>query len=225
MTVNDPISDMLTRIRNGIMADHKAVSMPSSKLKAAIAQILKEEGYIEGFEVVDGEKPHEKSDVVIAKNAVNVMAPRGEAGTFASIVMRRLHGFDAATTNPPMMISTICIVNGISTQKPRPNSSASVSGASPTASPATNTIATIASAKTNASGKYFSVRSAIRPPKRASNGWRLIRSGALTYPAPRDRRRRGGLRAPACRTFDSLALLDQTNIGPVRVWKPSQSLP
>ncbi|MCB2179631.1 30S ribosomal protein S8 [bacterium] len=60
MTVNDPISDMLTRIRNGIMAEHKAVSMPSSKLKTAIAQILKEEGYIEGFEVVDGEKPHEK---------------------------------------------------------------------------------------------------------------------------------------------------------------------
>lgn len=59
MTVNDPISDMLTRIRNGIMAEHKAVSMPSSKLKAAIAQILKEEGYIEGFEVVEGEKSHE----------------------------------------------------------------------------------------------------------------------------------------------------------------------
>jgi len=60
MTINDPISDMLTRIRNGIMAEHKAVSMPSSKLKTAIAQILKEEGYVEGFEVVDGEKPHEK---------------------------------------------------------------------------------------------------------------------------------------------------------------------
>jgi small subunit ribosomal protein S8 len=44
---SDPIADMLTRIRNGHMAGHTAVSMPSSKLKLAIAQILKQEGYIE----------------------------------------------------------------------------------------------------------------------------------------------------------------------------------
>lgn len=60
MTVNDPISDMLTRIRNGIMAEHKVVSMPSSNLKASIAQILKDEGYIDDFEVVQGEKAHVK---------------------------------------------------------------------------------------------------------------------------------------------------------------------
>jgi len=53
MSVNDPISDLLTRIRNGIMAGHTLVAMPSSKLKAAIAVILKEEGFIEGHEVVD----------------------------------------------------------------------------------------------------------------------------------------------------------------------------
>lgn len=53
MSVNDPISDMLTRIRNGILAGHTLVAMPSSKLKAAIAGILKEEGFIEGHEVVD----------------------------------------------------------------------------------------------------------------------------------------------------------------------------
>jgi small subunit ribosomal protein S8 len=46
---SDPIADMLTRIRNGHMAGHTAVSMPSSKLKLAIAQILKQEGYIEDF--------------------------------------------------------------------------------------------------------------------------------------------------------------------------------
>jgi small subunit ribosomal protein S8 len=60
MTINDPISDMLTRIRNGLMAGHSAVAMPSSKLKVAIAEILKEEGFIEGLEVAEGEKPHEK---------------------------------------------------------------------------------------------------------------------------------------------------------------------
>jgi len=53
MSVNDPISDMLTRIRNGILAGHTLVAMPSSKLKVAIADILKEEGFIESHEVVD----------------------------------------------------------------------------------------------------------------------------------------------------------------------------
>ena len=54
MSVNDPIGDMLTRIRNAIMADHKVVAIPGSKIKIAIAQILKDEGYISDFEVVDG---------------------------------------------------------------------------------------------------------------------------------------------------------------------------
>ena len=58
MTVTDPISDMLTRIRNGIMAEQAMVAMPSSKIKTSIAQILKDEGYIESFEVVEGDKPH-----------------------------------------------------------------------------------------------------------------------------------------------------------------------
>jgi len=56
MSVNDPIADMLTRIRNGAMAGQSVVAMPNSKIKAEIARILKEEGFIEGFEVVDGEK-------------------------------------------------------------------------------------------------------------------------------------------------------------------------
>ena len=54
MSVSDPISDMLTRIRNAAMAGHNVVALPSSKIKVAIAQILKEEGYIGGYEVVDG---------------------------------------------------------------------------------------------------------------------------------------------------------------------------
>ena len=56
MSVNDPIADMLTRIRNGAMAGQSVVAMPNSKIKAEIARILKEEGFIEGDEVVDGEK-------------------------------------------------------------------------------------------------------------------------------------------------------------------------
>jgi small subunit ribosomal protein S8 len=55
MSVNDPIADMLTRVRNTVMTGQNLVAMPSSKIKVEIARILKEEGYIENFEVVDGE--------------------------------------------------------------------------------------------------------------------------------------------------------------------------
>jgi small subunit ribosomal protein S8 len=57
MSMTDPISDMLTRIRNGLLAGHAIVSMPSSKMKAALAQILKDEGYIEKFEVAAEDGP------------------------------------------------------------------------------------------------------------------------------------------------------------------------
>ncbi|MFC1970330.1 30S ribosomal protein S8 [Chloroflexota bacterium] len=57
MTVSDPIADMLTRIRNAIMAKHDSVLMPASKMKLAIAKILKEEGFITDYEVVKS-KPH-----------------------------------------------------------------------------------------------------------------------------------------------------------------------
>jgi small subunit ribosomal protein S8 len=51
MSMSDPIADMLTRIRNAQMVSKAVVAMPSSKVKAAIAQVLKDEGYIDGFQV------------------------------------------------------------------------------------------------------------------------------------------------------------------------------
>lgn len=54
MTVTDPIADMLTRIRNAIMADHDYVLVPSSKVKLAIIKILEEEGFIDRYEVLKG---------------------------------------------------------------------------------------------------------------------------------------------------------------------------
>jgi small subunit ribosomal protein S8 len=51
MSMSDPIADMLTRIRNAQAVEKAAVTMPSSKLKVAIAQVLKDEGYIDGFQV------------------------------------------------------------------------------------------------------------------------------------------------------------------------------
>jgi small subunit ribosomal protein S8 len=54
MAVTDPIADMLTRIRNAIMAGHDSVAIPSSKIKLAIAKILKKEGFIQDYEVSKG---------------------------------------------------------------------------------------------------------------------------------------------------------------------------
>jgi small subunit ribosomal protein S8 len=61
MSVSDPIADMLTRIRNAAMAGQPVTAMPSSKMKVAIAKILKEEGFIKNYQVVDGERPGFKS--------------------------------------------------------------------------------------------------------------------------------------------------------------------
>ena len=54
MTIIDPIADMLTRIRNAIMANHGSVLVPSSKMKLAIVKVLKEEGFIDRYEVLKG---------------------------------------------------------------------------------------------------------------------------------------------------------------------------
>ena len=53
MTMTDPIADMLSRVRNANNAQHDSVSMPSSKLKVNIAEILKQEGYINDYQVED----------------------------------------------------------------------------------------------------------------------------------------------------------------------------
>ncbi len=53
MTMNDPIADMLTRIRNANMAKHDTVDIPASRMKISIAKILQEEGYISKYEIID----------------------------------------------------------------------------------------------------------------------------------------------------------------------------
>jgi len=57
--LTDPIADMLTRIRNGLQARHPAVTMPSSKLKVSVAQVLRDEGFILGFQEIE-EMPQKK---------------------------------------------------------------------------------------------------------------------------------------------------------------------
>lgn len=70
--MQDPIADLLTRIRNAQRAGHGAVTLPSSKLKAAICRVLRDEGYIGAFHLTDGAKPeitialryHERAPVI-----------------------------------------------------------------------------------------------------------------------------------------------------------------
>ena len=59
MSMSDPIADMLTRIRNAQMVEKATVSMPASKVKSAIAQVLKDEGYIDGFQVKSADGKNE----------------------------------------------------------------------------------------------------------------------------------------------------------------------
>ncbi|EAQ98517.1 30S ribosomal protein S8 [Congregibacter litoralis] len=64
MSMQDPLADMLTRIRNAQMAGKTSIDMPGSKLKAAVAKVLEEEGYIAGFEAhADGVKPRLRLDL------------------------------------------------------------------------------------------------------------------------------------------------------------------
>ena len=55
MAINDPIADMLTRVRNAVMSGQTLVAMPSSKIKVEIAKFMKDEGYLENFELVEGD--------------------------------------------------------------------------------------------------------------------------------------------------------------------------
>lgn len=54
MNITDPIADMLTRIRNAMMARHSQVAMPTSKMREGIAKVLKEEGFIQDYEILPG---------------------------------------------------------------------------------------------------------------------------------------------------------------------------
>lgn len=70
MTISDPVADMLTRIRNAVMVRHDSVQVPSSKMKLAIAKILKEEGFITDFDVQKSQ-PHPVINIKLKYNEKN----------------------------------------------------------------------------------------------------------------------------------------------------------
>jgi len=65
MAVTDPIADMLTRIRNATAARHDTVTIPSSTMKVSLAKILKEEGFVEDYEVIEGGSPQGAIKVIL----------------------------------------------------------------------------------------------------------------------------------------------------------------
>src|SRR5579863_1693258 len=112
--------------------------------------------------------PQLSSDVIMEKNTTKATAPRGVRGTFASFRINLCTGGDVATTNPPMIIIAICIVNGISPQNPSPKYLIRFRIPTPANNPATNTIISPTRANTNASGNHFWDQSASPIPNRAN---------------------------------------------------------
>ena len=76
MGMSDPIADMLTRVRNANQAGHDKVSMPSSKKLVEIARIMKEEGFVEGYEIVK-QKPVDKLELTLKYGENNKKTIRG----------------------------------------------------------------------------------------------------------------------------------------------------
>ena len=96
MSMSDPIADMLTRIRNAQRVEKPEVAMPSSKVKVAIAQVLKDEGYIDGFQVKS-----ERRQARAANRPEVLRRPSGDRAHRARVSARACASTRAATTFPP----------------------------------------------------------------------------------------------------------------------------
>ena len=77
--MTDPIADMLTRLRNAVIAKHSRVDVPASKLKVEIAKILEGEGYIQGFKIVD-EKSPEAAKAAVVHQMIRIFLKYGPHG-------------------------------------------------------------------------------------------------------------------------------------------------
>jgi small subunit ribosomal protein S8 len=77
--MTDPIADMLTRLRNAVIAKHARVDVPASKLKVEIARILEDEGYIQGFKMVE-EKSPEAAKATAPRQVIRIFLKYGPHG-------------------------------------------------------------------------------------------------------------------------------------------------
>jgi len=121
MTMQDPIADMLTRIRNAQQAHHPAVSIPSSKLKVAICEVLKQEGYIDGYDVAEGAKPtlnvalryHRGRPVIEEIKRVSRPGLRSYRGTDKLPKVRGGYGVSIVSTNKGVMTDRQAMAQGV----------------------------------------------------------------------------------------------------------------
>jgi small subunit ribosomal protein S8 len=97
MPMTDPIADFLTRIRNAISARRADVACPSSNLKTRLAEVMKDEGYIQGYDVRDGFDGHSELVVRLDCVAGRVLA---NASTLARIRSRRFVRASASPSSP-----------------------------------------------------------------------------------------------------------------------------
>ena len=92
--MTDPIADLLTRIRNAIMAGHKVVEAPASNLKKEIARILFEKGYILSYKVVEGENRHGVLKIALKYNSKSKMPAIKEIQRVSRPGLRQYAGFE-----------------------------------------------------------------------------------------------------------------------------------
>ena len=120
--MTDPIADLFTRVRNGLMVQHGAVEMPNSKMKARIAEVLKEEGFIKNFRVgEDGRQgvlklylKYHNGDAAI-RGIKRVSKPGRRAYVSSRDIPRVLNGLGIAiiTTSSGVMTDQLCREKGV----------------------------------------------------------------------------------------------------------------
>jgi small subunit ribosomal protein S8 len=123
MSLTDPIADMLTRIRNGCRAQHKTVDIPSSKMKEAIARILKREGYIEDYQVLPDNKQNvlrvrlkyleDRRNAIEGIRRVSKPSIRVYAGTKDVRPVRKYMGVAILSTNQGILTDREARVKGV----------------------------------------------------------------------------------------------------------------
>ncbi|MBT5985211.1 MAG: 30S ribosomal protein S8 [Nitrospina sp.] len=122
MMMTDPIADLFTRVRNGLMVQHGAVEMPNSKMKARIAEVLKEEGFIKNFRVgEDGRQgvlklylKYHNGDAAI-RGIKRVSKPGRRTYVSSRDIPRVLNGLGIAiiTTSSGVMTDQLCREKGV----------------------------------------------------------------------------------------------------------------
>lgn len=115
MSMSDPIADMLTRVRNAQMVNKTSVSMPSSKLKVAIAAVLKDEGYIDDFRVA-GEEAKPQLEITLKYHAGHPVIERIDRASRPGLRVYR-----SSTTLPKVMnglgVAIISTPRGVMTDR------------------------------------------------------------------------------------------------------------